>query len=535
MTTPKFPFATVDSVTKWFNFHHTIANRSVPLYCTIDNTPSTTTGSQPNSWRRQAQGLNAIIDYCMKAAPPERLTAIGAKWSLGNVLSPDKVLVDPANMNTILRVDDAKITDAYRAESAGRKGVPVIVQGGSTMRNLNSVLGSWNLSIQTSGANDGHLFAGCVATGTHGSALNIGAVHDSILAMVLITGPNQAVLLQPTQRRFTAELAAWYQNASDLKVADICDDDLFYAAQVAIGGLGFVHSAIIEAVPLYQLTNTLLARPLMDQDVWDAIDTLDTSKLYPANPTTPYHFSVVLSPYAKGNEMGAFPTLMWKQDPPSGLKYTAPNATSAMLPSDTSRLLSWFMGKFGNAVTGPALRDLVVLLTAQQFKAGTQAAEFSGHVFGPTNLPAGNGRSTEFALAQKDASAAIKVILAALQQQARDHGRFLLGALGVRFVKKTNALLGMNIHDKTCYIEVPSLGSDDLTAIQQAVWTAMKNSGISYTCHWGQEYGMDHSTVVNYYGNDRITRWQNARNKLLTTPEARAVFTTPILSSVGIV
>ncbi len=532
MTTPKFAFTTVDSIGQWFNFHHTIANRPISTYCTLDNTNST--GTAPaGSWSRQAQGLNQIIDYCMKATPPERITTQGAKWSLGNVLDPKNVLIDQGNANKIFKVDPTKITADYVTESAARKGVPVIVQGGSTMRNLNTILGSWGLSIQTSGANDGHLFAGCVATGTHGSALQIGAVHDTILGAFIVTGVNQASLVQPTKRRFTPELAAWYATATGFTVTDVCDDDMFYATQVAIGALGFVHSFIIEAVPLYQLTNTLIARPLMDPDVWAAIETLDTSKLYPANTTQPYHFSVVLSPYAQGSELGSFPTLMWKQDPPQGMQYTPPGPTSAMLPSDTSRLLSALIGAVDNSLTSAAVRDLVVAMTANQFKAGTQVATFSGHVFGPTNLPQGNGRSTEFAVDHKIAVPALKVILKAMQDEAAQ-GRHLLGAIGVRFAKKTNALLGMNIHDMNCYIEVPSLGSPDLTKIQQAVWAALKANNIDYTCHWGQEYGMDNATVKRYFGTDRITRWQNARNKLLTTPEARAVFTTPILSSVGI-
>ncbi len=486
---------------------------------------------QPGSWKRQAQALNAIISYCLAASPQERLTTLGAKWSLGNVLDPANVVIDPGALNTVITVDSGLFTADYVAEASVKKGVPVIVQGGCTMRNLNDKLGKIGLAIQTSGANDGHLIAGCIATGTHGSALQIGAVHDTVLAMMLITGPNQGVLLQPSKRRFSSDLATWFANATGMKISDLCDDDLFYASQVALGSLGFVHSVIVEAVPLYQLVNTLIAKPLYDADVWHAIETLDTSKLSPSNGASPYHFSVVLSPYAQGGELGSFCSLMWKQSPVD--PYAGPLPATAMLPSDTSRLLSALIGAVDSSLTAAILRHVVVSMTAAQFKAGTQKPMFPGQVFGPTNLPQGNGRSTEIAVDHKQAVPALKVILAALQQQAA-LGHHILGALGVRFVKKTNALLGMNIHDMSCYIEVPSLGSPDLSAIQQAVWDALVASKIPYTCHWGQEYGMTASTVSTYFG-DRVTRWKNARAKLLPTPEQRAVFCTPILNNTGLI
>jgi hypothetical protein len=91
----------------------------------------------------------------------------------------------------------------------------------------------------------------------------------------------------------------------------------------------------------------------------------------------------------------------------------------------------------------------------------------------------------------------------------------------------------MNIHPMNTYIEFPGLGSSDITQVQQAVWRALRAAGIPFTCHWGQEYGMDAGSVRAYYGN-RVDRWKAARSRLLTTPEARTVFSTPLLGNVGL-
>jgi hypothetical protein len=91
----------------------------------------------------------------------------------------------------------------------------------------------------------------------------------------------------------------------------------------------------------------------------------------------------------------------------------------------------------------------------------------------------------------------------------------------------------MNIHPMNGYLELPCLESEHATTIYQAIWRALRDAGVSFTCHWGQEYGMDAASVRTYFG-DRVERWQQARRRLLDTPEARAVFTNPLLSRLAL-
>jgi hypothetical protein len=474
-----------------------------------------------------AQALNAILEYCM-ADPPERLCTIGSRWSLSNVLDPANVILDPGMWNQIAAVDAAWLTDDYKSAAAARGGVPIIAQGGTTIRTLNDFLGTYKLALQASGAADGHRLAGCIATGTHGSHLKVGAVHDTVLGVYLVTGPNQAVFLQPTLRNFTPDLAQWLQDGTTFATTDIADDELFNAARVALGALGFVHSVIVEAVPLYEFTGQTVARTLADADIWYALETLDTTRLCPTASAD--FFTVVFSPYAGATDIGAWATMLWTR--PATSPYTPAGPVQSAASTDLTRLLSALIPVFDNPVDASLIAGIVATETSNQYQAGSVGPVFPGSYFGPTTLPEGNGRSVEVVVDHANAVAAVRAILGAFQSEGAA-GRHLLGGVGVRFVPATNALLGMNIHPMNTFIEFPSLNASDTTGIHQAVWDALRSRSIPFTCHWGQEYGMDAASVSAYFG-DRVDRWKAARQKLLTTPQAMAVFSSPILAAVGL-
>ena len=522
-TLPELHGTRVSHVKRWANFHHTIVDREVAAYLTPGGNGFPVGVS---SGAALTGCLNEILDYCQQK-PPQRLCVIGSRWSLSNILDPGEVILDPGAWNQMALVNAAWITPDCTQELSVNQGVPVVVQGGVTIAAVNRVLGEANLALQTSGANDGHRFAGAIATGTHGSHPKVGAVHDTVLAMLLVTGPNQAVLVQPTKRRFTSDLTEWFCQQTTLPVSDLADDELFAAAQVSLGGLGFVHSVIIEAVPLYELVGQSVARPLFDTDVWDAMARLDATAL--GGPAEPDFFSVVLSPFArKGN--GSFAAWLSKQVPSK--PYAPPGPGQARIATDLSRLLSSLIPHVDHGLTAGLIEKIIVDQTSAQYGAGKNGPSFPGSAFGPTPLPEGNGRSVEVVVDHVQTGPATKLVIETLQQEGKA-GRHLLGGIGVRFAPKTNALLGMNIHAMNTYIEFPSLGSNDTSTIHEAVWTALRSAQIPFTCHWGQEYGMDNASLRSYFG-DRVDRWKAARHVLLPTAAARAVFTNPLIEQLGL-
>jgi hypothetical protein len=65
------------------------------------------------------------------------------------------------------------------------------------------------------------------------------------------------------------------------------------------------------------------------------------------------------------------------------------------------------------------------------------------------------------------------------------------------------------------------------------VWAALRAAQVPFTCHWGQENGMDAASVASYYGA-RVARWKAARARLLPTAAQRAVFTNPLVEQLGL-
>ncbi len=531
MPPPTFPYAHVVEKTDWNNFHGTVAHREVPVYAIVDPIADTT-DSLP-AGQRQGQALRAILDYCFSATPPEPLRAVGATWSLSDIIAPTRVIVDAGAMNAIARVNSRWFTPAYPGRTTPQGAVPVVVQGATNISYLNQKLGEIGLALQTSGASDGHRFAGCIATGTHGSAIQVGAVHDTVLAIYLLVAPNQAILLQPaTGSPFTDELAQWLELQSGFPTQSIRDDDAFFAAQVSLGSMGFVHSVVVETVPLYRLKGRMIVRPLTDAAVFDAVQTMDTRPLHPDVPEKPYHFSLLVNPYG---DPGIFVGLYWKV-PVGGAPFAGPTPAASMIPSDTGKLLGSLIGTLEGsilgAIAGPIIEHVITSTLVQQNPPSDPPPVFPGQAFGATSLPPGNGASTEIVVSGANAVAAIHTVVGALKAQAGQNRR-LLGAVSVRFVPQTRALLGMNIHPMNCFMELGSLLTANLPELQQACWQALDDAKIAYTCHWGQQHRLDAAHVQAYFG-DRVQRWRAARQRLLPTATAQAVFAARSLAQMGL-
>ncbi len=511
------------------NYSGTISNRSIPLYYTPPG------GTDVSILKTHADAVASLLKYCFAQDPPAPLRALGSAWSFSRVVEPGRVVVDPANMTFVERVPAKLFAPGYAARAA-QGYVPIFAEGGTQIASLNRRLASdLRLALQTSGAGDGHRLAGCIATGTHGSALGIGALHDTVQGLLLMVAPDRLVFLQPATDPFATQgIAGWLAQQTGHAVESLQDDDAFHAALVSLGSFGFVLGVVVEAVPLYRLKFQRFARPWNDATVWNAIETFDLSPLCPGVADRPYHFDVVMHPYPPGGgDPGLFVTLMWKTSA-DGVPATSP---LPVVPLGSSDLMG-FVGRLTKALDGRlteplALPILRAFISQELVANGSPAAgeAFPGEMFGPTSLPAGTGASTEIAVDQKQARQALEVIYKVLDQR-QQQGHFLLGCLGVRFVPQTRALLGMNAAAMNCYIELPSIRNNDVLGIYQAIWDALEQANIPFTCHWGQLGGMNPARLARYFG-DRAVRWRAYRAQLLG-PVGSRVFGAPILGDVGL-
>lgn len=524
MPTP-FPHTLVQAITSWSNYHGTISGLTIPTACIPGAPPGPADAA--SRMRRHGEALDAIVRHCFERSAKVRTA--GATWSLSNVILPGEVLIDPGHMNNILKIGPSWMTAAHAAATGAHRGVPVLAEGGTHVSALNRRLAALGLALRTSGAGDGHRIAGCIATGTHGAAIGVGAVHDTVQAIHLLVAPGRALLLQPSTAFFKPDLADWLTQTTGIPTRDTPDDELLHAAQVSLGSLGVVMSVVLDTVSLYGLRRRVLARPAGDADVLRTLADLEVRRLFPDETEVPHHFQAIFNPYPSTHQPGAFVNAMWRvATPPPPRPAGAPDVDGA---SDLLGLVASLVNGLNGPLTKALVGHLIGNRLVERYRPGDRLPARPGEIFGATQNPPGVGTSIELAVDQVDLPTALPVVLDAIQHAASD-GHLLLGAVGVRLVAGTRAPFGMNIHRMTAFIEVPSLRNGDAARVHQRIWSALDAAGVRYACHWGQMHNLTLARVRAYYGA-RLDHWRAARQQLLDAT-GREVFASQLVTDLGI-
>ena len=219
-----------------------------------------------------------------------KVRAIGSSWSLSKAPTTSGWTFNTNRLRGRSKVKAADIDSAYPGTADQRAGL-YLFQCGNTVADVNSVLenDSQKRALFTSGAANGQTIVGATQCGTHGSALEFGALHDHIVALHLITTADKHYWIERSSRPVMAK--AWVDSlGATLKR----DDDLFNAAVVAFGSFGIVSAVVIETAPRY-LLETHPQPATLNEDLWKAIGALDFS-VAPFNGSKPYFFQAVINP-----------------------------------------------------------------------------------------------------------------------------------------------------------------------------------------------------------------------------------------------
>lgn len=528
--TPTFPHAETHPLDHWSNFSGTLHARDVPVFVT----PRAVDGplSAPGALIPQASAVREVVRYCFEHGLP--LRAMGSRWSFTRLLQPDKVILDPAYLNGMLQVGDASLDPAYRDGRARQGFTPYWIQGGRTVAAINQRLLEEGSCLQTSGADDGHRLAGAIATGTHSSALDVGAMHDAVLALHLVVEPDRAILVQSSSRpTLSAAFVAWLEAQTGIPTEMLADDELFRAALVSLGSLGFVFSAVVEAVPAYRLQPRVKRYRRRDPELWQVIDRLHTSAAFPDRPDRPFHLDVVFNPYGAG-EGSAWLTAMWATRAPTAAPAFAQPLPLA-IPSDLMGLISRVADALDGLPTGALTTEVLAGVVTDQVEDLYRNAElegFPGQIFGSNDLPAGTGASTEIVFDHRHTRDVVAELWEVLAQRA-EHGEHVLGGMALRFAPQSAAHLAMNCRPRNAYLEFPAVRSAGTLAVFRAMWERLDAQGIPFTCHWGQLHGLTPGHLRRWFG-DRVDRWTAARQRILPLPLARTVFGAPLLADLGL-
>src|SRR5687768_4179526 len=146
----------------WRNWHETVSQpvQRFEVLRNADEAQSTISGYQ-----RTNDGIQRLIREAVDKDVSIR--AVGGAWSFTRVAATDGIMLATQRLNYRFALQAA---DLQRHYAPGR--LPVLLQCGISIADVNKYLAKRNQAVPTSGASNGQTIAGALSTGTHG-----GAVH----------------------------------------------------------------------------------------------------------------------------------------------------------------------------------------------------------------------------------------------------------------------------------------------------------------------------------------------------------------------
>jgi hypothetical protein len=474
-----------------------------------------------------ATALQGLLGQAIATAPnPTRLHCIGSGWSLSNApivstTSSDMWMLSTVGMNLCWKMQPAQINPAYPGAANG--GL-YLAQGGLNIRDLNDTVEADGQSLKTCGASNGQTIAGAVATGTHGSAFQFGAMPEFIVGIHLITSPTTNVWLERASYPVVADAFI-----TELGAKLTRDDDLFNAALVSFGSFGIVAGMMVETVPKYLLRGQRI-KLSVNSDFLQAMNTMQLAALPLNNPgQTPWHFEVTFLPpdlsLNSGTIQGSgYVQTFYKAPYPANGQYNHPALPNGISPGESllgvigslAAVLpvDWFAGVIRSGLPLYPVPPVPVF--------GTCGEIFTDGI----NTLQGKGMSMEMGISADQAAAVLQLILS-----SPVIGNYL-GVISYRWVKQTSAMLGWTKFPLTATIEFNASFNDNTIRFYQSVWNALTTNGIPFTLHWGQMNNFSPALVRQMYG-PAIATWLACRNRLMDSA-MQGVFSSDFLISTGL-
>ncbi|TRZ45418.1 FAD-linked oxidase [Robertkochia solimangrovi] len=480
---------------------------------------STNMPSKFDRYKDAATEVQRLIGIA--ASQNEGFRAYGARWSLSYIAHQKEHMHYNRKMNLHIPVlpENMEAGSLYKAENL------FFFECGNTIKRISEVLFSHGKSLKTSGASNGQTIAGCISTGVHGSALDVGAVQDYVVGINLIIGdqPGDIVYLERSSR---PALNKGFADTINSRI--IRDDDLFNAALVGLGAFGFIHGVAIEAENLFLLKRYVRK---IDKNIAlqlaDTMDFTNSSFKIPGETSTvgkpliPYHYKVFMNPYIDDQQYVV--ELMYKK--PYSTAYPDPfPVIETSIYRDLIYLLvrisekfpqsiPWFIKKLEKSILPDVDEETLGTLYETFWDAPYQGPAFACSV----------------GVDHKDASKAYQL----LEAMTRKEGP-IPGIFAMRFVKQTEATLGFTKFPITCMLEIDGVlwkKSEKLLSLREygtKMIETLQANHIPFTIHWGKNSDWAFPGLVNYMFGNKATEWKQQRNSLLS-PKMQKVFSNQFL------
>lgn len=436
--------------------------------------------------------------------------AYGSAWSMNNIAHHQDRMHYNGFMNIHIPI---AVQDCHASTTLDASNL-FLFECGTTIKRVSEVLSAHGKSLKTTGASNGQTIAGCISTGVHGSAFNIGSVQDYVVGLNLIIGPNKNDIVY-LERHTEPALNDRFVKKISKRI--IRNDNLFNAALVGLGGFGFIHGIVIEAEPRFLLKRYVKK---IDKNIAlklaDTLDFKNSTFKIPEETTAgglgniPYHYKVFINQY--NNESKYVVELMYKK--PYRADYEDPfPIIKQSLYRDLIYLFTKMAEKFPKSIPWLVRRlRKSILPTVNEELTGTLSeifwdAPYQGPAF-----------ACSVGIDHKHASKALKL----LADLTKDEGP-IPGIFAMRFVKQSKATLAFTKFPITCVLEIDGVlwkktkKIMSLTEYSRRIIEVLKQNDIPFTIHWGKNSDWKFPNLVNdMYGDDVVKTWKSHRSALLS-------------------
>lgn len=458
------------------------------------------------------------------------IRALGNGWSFSQVAVAKDGLVDTKSLRKAFWIHDSFVAPEYLL-GGGRSDDLFFVQCGISIFALHETLRKNGRSMKTCGGSNGQSIVGGFSTGTHGAAFQVGAIHDSIVGMHLITGPDRHVWVERATRPVASpEFIKW------LGAELIRDDAMFYASVINFGSFGFVNGVMMETDPLFLLEEHRLDKLSYNNALIRVISALDFSEIAPVLPIPVddpvkklYHLEMIVNPhdFERNNaEKGVYVRLLYKLPYREDYPRTPRDDTGFMYGDDTLGVIETILDTLGS-VTPLLVPPLVNKMFPLAFKANGPALGTLGEIFINTRFR-GKAASAATAIPMDRIDKVLDIILKVNKETP------FPGALACRFVKGTKATLGFTRYEHTCVLEMDGVDAGVSRSFFQNVWSALEQADIPFTLHWGKlNFILSEPLIRKMYGDASVDSWISCRHSLMDPP-VREVFTNGFMRQCGL-
>ncbi len=456
----------------------------------------------------------------------EGFRAYGSRWSMSSIAHQK----DRVHQNNLMNLDINVFPQDVHPQSPFDAENLYFFECGNTIKEISQKLEEHGKSLKTTGASNGQTIAGCISTGVHGSALDVGSVQDYVVGLNLITGPNPEDNIY-LERHTKPRLIDAFAQKLNAKV--IRNDGLFNAALVGLGSFGFVHGVLLEAENLFLLKRYV--RKIDKNVALDLAKTMDfknsTFKIEGeidagGKPLRPYHYKVFMNPYT--NESEYVVEVMYKKkykvpypDPFTKIQksiYRDLIYLFIKISENFPSSIPWFIKKLENTIL-PAVNEETIGTLYETF----WDAAYQGPAF-----------ACSIGVDSKDSVKALEAVSAMTKNEGPIPGIFAM-----RFVKQSNATLAFTKFTITCMLEIDGIlwnKSQGLMSLEEyslRMIEVLQQNNIPFTLHWGKNSDWGFPGLVDYMYGENANIWKEYRSSLLTKDMAK-VFSNDFLNTIGL-